>query len=110
MKNYAKKWLTQRITAILLIPLSFWFIYHCISFVSMSYTQLFLFFKSTVNSILFLLMMIAMLIHARLGCETIIEDYVRSKNLKNISKLLINLIVYLSMLITIFAILRIVLI
>ena len=110
MKNYARKWVNQRITAILLIPLSFWFIYHCLSFSSMNYTQLFLFFKSTVNSLLFLIMMISMLIHAKLGCETIIEDYVTSKSLKDISTLLINLIFYLSMIIITLAIVRIVLI
>ena len=110
MKNYARKWLIQRITATLLIPLSFWFIYHCLSFASMNYTQLFLFFKSIINSLLFLIMMISMLIHTKLGCETIVEDYVTSKSLKHISTLLINLIVYLSMIIISLAIVRIVLI
>ena len=110
MKNYARKWIIQRITAILLIPLSFWFIYHCLSFASMNYSQLFLFFKSIINSLLFLIMMISMLIHAKLGCETIVEDYVTSKSLKDISTLLINLIVYLSMIIITLAIVRIVLI
>ena len=110
MRNYARKWLIQRITATLLIPLSFWFIYHCLSFASMNYTQLFLFFKSIINSLLFLIMMISMLIHAKFGCETIVEDYVTSKSLKDISTLLINLIVYLSMIIISLAIVRIVLI
>ena len=110
MKNYARKWLIQRITAILLIPLSFWFIYHCLSFASMNYSQLFIFFKSIINSLLFLIMMISMLIHTKLGCETIVEDYVTSKSLKDISTLLINLIVYLSMIIITLAIARIVLI
>ena len=110
MKDYARKWLIQRITAILLIPLSFWFIYHCLSFASMNYSQLFLFFKSIINSLLFLIMMISMLIHTKLGCETIVEDYVTSKSLKHISTLLINFIVYLSMIIITLAIVRIVLI
>ena len=109
MKNYANKWLIQRITAIILIPLSFWFVYHCLSFASMNYTQIFLFFKSIVNSLFFLIMMISMLIHAKLGCETIIEDYVKSKSLKDITTVLINLIVYLSMIIIILAIAKIVL-
>ena len=107
MKNYARKWLIQRITAILLIPLSFWFIYQCLSFASMNYTQLLLFFKSSINSLLFIIMMISTLIHAKLGCETIIEDYVTSKRLKNISTLVINLIAYFSMVIVILTTARI---
>ena len=55
-------------------------------------------------------MMISMLIHTKLGCETIVEDYVASKSLKHISTLLINFIVYLSMIIITLAIVRIVLI
>ena len=51
-----------------------------------------------------------MLIHAKFGCETIVEDYVTSKSLKHTSTLLINLIVYLSMIIITLAIVRIVLI
>jgi len=54
--------------------------------------------------------MISMLIHAKLGCETIVEDYVTSKSLKDISTLLINLFVYLSMVIITLAIVRIILI
>ena len=107
MKNYARKWIIQRITAILLIPLSFWFIYQCLSFASMNYTQLLLFFKSSINSLLFIIMMISTLIHAKLGCETIIEDYVISKSLKNISTLVINLIAYFSMVIVILTTARI---
>ena len=55
-------------------------------------------------------MMISMLIHAKFGCETIVEDYVTSKSVKHISTFLINLIVYLSMIIISLAIVRIVLI
>ena len=105
MKNYANKWLIQRITATILIPLSFWFIYNCLSFASMNYIQLFLFFKSIINSLLFLIMMISMLIHAKLGCETIVEDYVTSKKTLKISKLIIDYLTYsLMFLITVFVI------
>tara|TARA_A100001015_G_scaffold195632_1_gene218134 strand:- start:258 stop:602 length:345 start_codon:yes stop_codon:yes gene_type:complete len=105
MKNYALKWLTQRITAVILIPLAFWFIYSSISISKMSYVQITLFFDSYINSILFYVMMITMLFHAKLGLQTIIDDYVTSKILSKGSKLAIDSISYVLMiLITIFVI------
>ena len=81
MKKYSTKWITQRVTALLLVPLFFWFIYHCISFQNLSYEEMVNFFSSFINSFLFLVLMIAMLIHSQLGCETIIEDYISSLTL-----------------------------
>ena len=93
MKNsYASKWILQRITALFLIPLTFWFIYHCISFQYSQFEEMKLFFQSYLNSFLFLMMMIAMLIHGKLGCETIIQDYVSSLYLQKIFNSLINFI------------------
>ena len=94
MKKYSTKWITQRITAIVLIPLCFWFVYHCISFQSFSYEEIINFFSSFINSFLFLVLMITMLIHSQLGCETIIEDYISSRNYKIFTIWGIKLITY----------------
>ena len=103
MKNYALKWLLQRATASLLIPLTFWFIYSAISLSKMEYDETIDFFKSYLNSFLFYIMMIAMLLHAKLGLQTIIDDYVTSQKTSKISKWGINLTSYLLMiLLTIF--------
>ena len=106
-KNHAFKWVIQRITAIILIPTSLWFIYQCISFQNFEYYDFKVFFKSYFNSLLFLLMMCTMLIHAKLGCETIVEDYVSSYYLKKYSKYSINFITILSLFLLIIAIIRI---
>ena len=107
MKNYAKKWIAQRVTALILIPVTFWFVYNCISFSSMSYFQIEFFFSSIFNSFLFYIMMIAMLIHAKIGCETITEDYILSKKNKNLTKLFINILTYTFIVITTVSILKI---
>ena len=104
--NYASRWLIQRITALLLVPLSFWFIFHCISFKNFSFLELTFFFKSYLNSILFLILMSAMLTHAKLGCDTIIQDYISRPYLKKILKRSINFITFLSLFFVFLAIFR----
>ena len=107
MKNsYVSKWILQRITALFLIPLTFWFIYHCISFQYLQFEEMKLFFQSYLNSFLFLIMMIAMLIHGKLGCETIIQDYVSSFYLQKIFKALINFITLIAFFLVIMAIFK----
>ena len=108
MKKYSTKWITQRITAIVLIPLCFWFIYNCISFQNLSYVEIVNFFSSFINSFLFLVLMITMLIHSQLGCETIIEDYISSRNYKIFTIWGIKLITYGTALISVISVISIV--
>lgn len=105
-KKYVLKWIIQRVTAFFLIPLSFWFIYQCVSFQNYSFYELQQFFQSYFNSFLFTVMMIAMLVHAKLGCETIIQDYVKTSYLKKIFKRFINFITFFSLLLVFIAIIR----
>ena len=100
MKSYANKWIIQRITAVILIPLTFWFVYQCVLLSTYGYEDTKAFFASKLNSSLFFVLFIAMLFHAKLGCETIVEDYVTSDNLKKITKLSISTIVYIFMVLT----------
>ena len=100
MKNYASKWMMQRLTAVILIPLTFWFVYQCVLLSNYEYHQIKAFFFSKINALLFFILIIAMLYHAKLGNETIVEDYVTSVNLKKITKLFISALTYLSMILT----------
>ena len=100
MKNYASKWIMLRLTAVILIPLTFWFVYQCVILSNYEYDQIKSFFYSKINASLFFILIIAMLYHAKLGNETIVEDYVTSVNLKKITKLFISVLIYLSMILT----------
>ena len=100
MKNYASKWIMQRLTAVILIPLTFWFVYQCVLLSNYEYDQIKSFFFSKINASLFFILIIAMLYHAKLGNETIVEDYVTSVNLKKITKLSISVLTYSCMILT----------
>ena len=104
--NHSSKWIFQRITAVLLIPLTFWFIYQCVSFQKVTYLELEIFFQSYLNSFLFLIMMISMLIHAKLGCDTIIQDYISTTSFIKIFKIIINYITFFSLILVIVAIIK----
>ena len=111
MKNsYASKWILQRITGLFLIPLTFWFIYSCVSFQYFQFEEMELFFQSFLNSFLFFIMMITMLIHGKLGCETIIQDYVLSLYLQKIFKGLINFITLMTFFLVTVAIFKLIII
>jgi len=104
--NYTTKWIIQRFTALILIPLTFWFLYSCLSFKNFQYSEFQIFFNSYINSFLFLIMMIVMLVHAKLGCETIIQDYVSRSFIKLYLNSFINFILFLSLALVIFAIIK----
>ena len=73
----------------------------------MNYYQITIFFNSIINVILFLSMMISMLIHSKIGCDTIVEDYVSSNNSKKIIKLILSTIVYVLGLLILFSVLKV---
>ena len=104
MKNYSTKWIIQRITALILIPLTFWFVYNCLQLASFNYDQTKAFFSSKLNSSLYFILIISMLYHAKLGCETIADDYVTSHKLKYITNLFISSLTYILMIIVFFSI------
>ncbi|MBD1147431.1 succinate dehydrogenase, hydrophobic membrane anchor protein [Pelagibacterales bacterium SAG-MED31] len=100
MKNYTTKWIFQRVSAVILIPLTFWFVYQCVLISNYEYSEIRAFFFSKLNASLYFILIITMLYHAKLGNETIVEDYVTSHSIKKITKSFISALIYLCMIIT----------
>ena len=88
------------------MPLTFWFIYHFISFQSSQYFEIKLFFKSTFNSFLFFVMMISLLIHSKLGCDTVVQDYISRNLLKKFLIYIINIITLLLLIVVVGSIIK----
>ena len=85
MRNHAlNKWMIQRISAIVLLPLLLFFLYSLINLVNQDYTGALDFFDSYLSIIIFTLFLIFSGLHFKLGLNEIIEDYVQDESFKSI--------------------------
>ena len=72
-------WWIQRVTALVLIPLSLWFLSSLLTaLLSPDVIHIAEWFASPVHAILMALLLIALFWHAKLGVQVVIEDYVHS--------------------------------
>ncbi len=75
MSAGAKDWMRQRITAVLLIPLSLWMLWAGASLAGADYMVASAFFSSPVNALAAALLAVIGLFHTQRGTQGIIEDY-----------------------------------
>ena len=75
-KDGVNHWWMQRVTAIALLLISPWFIYFAVSLIGADQTTVRAAIAQPLNATLLVGFMIAMLWHARLGLQVVVEDYV----------------------------------
>ncbi|VBB69407.1 Succinate dehydrogenase hydrophobic membrane anchor protein [invertebrate metagenome] len=72
-------WWKQRLTAVILVPLSLWFVIVVISLKGADYETVHTFFRIPGNVVLMVVTIGTAYHHAQLGLQIIIEDYVHSE-------------------------------
>ena len=71
-------WWQQRVTSVALIPLSLWFVGSLITtLLSPNVIHVAEWFSSPLNSMFMIMLVAATFIHAKLGAQVVIEDYVK---------------------------------
>ena len=92
MKNHAlNKWVLQRLSAIVLIPLLLFLLYSLVDLVNQDYTGALDFFDSYLSIAIFILFLIFAGTHLKLGLGEIIEDYIQNESMKGILNKIIML-------------------
>ena len=83
-KEGSNHWWWQRLTAVMLIPLSLWFVSSIIWLVTSGakYNDLQEWMSGPVAAILMILLLGSMFFHIKLGIQVVIEDYVHNKAIK----------------------------
>jgi succinate dehydrogenase / fumarate reductase membrane anchor subunit len=75
-------WWQQRLTAVVLAPLSLWLIFSLVSITSLGYVAVTLWMRKPINAVLLLIFILALFHHTQLGLQVVIEDYVESEGQK----------------------------
>ena len=94
-------WITQKISALILLPLLCWFLFIFKDFMNKDYSSQILWMKNFSNSLLLTLFIIIALFHLRLGLTVVIEDYIHNLKSKNF---LLSLITILCLLFSVFTV------
>ena len=109
-KSGTSHWWMQRVTAVVLIPLSYWLI----TFLSLSFHAPYQHIKAwlivPVNTICIIAWMLAAFYHAALGLQVVIEDYVAAEGVKIIAVWTVNISFFMLVLVALVAVFRILLI
>jgi succinate dehydrogenase / fumarate reductase membrane anchor subunit len=72
----------QRLTAVILVPLTIWFVYVVVRFTGAELGEVRQFFANPINAGLMLIFVLAGLYHMTLGVQVIIEDYIHRESTK----------------------------
>jgi succinate dehydrogenase / fumarate reductase, membrane anchor subunit len=106
-KEGTAHWMSQRVSALALIPLTLWFAYSVLLLVHGGYGQARAWIHAPMVAVLLVILIGTVFYHAYLGLQVVVEDYVHGEWSKFGSLLLIKFICVLLALSGIFAVLRI---
>lgn len=106
-KSGVTHWWMQRLSAVLLIPLSAWFLICVTPFIGADYADARVFLAQPMNAFLMIAFVLALFYHGMLGMQVVIEDYVNQHALEVGLQILVKVGAFLCALGAIFALVRI---
>ncbi|HWT14855.1 MAG TPA: succinate dehydrogenase, hydrophobic membrane anchor protein [Patescibacteria group bacterium] len=106
-KDGTSHWWMQRVTAVMLAPLSIWFMLCALPLLAADYADARVWLAQPLNAFLLLALILAVLYHALLGVQVVIEDYIHTRWVEVTLLTAIRLIAFLAALATSLAVVRI---
>jgi len=90
----SRKWIMQRVSALIVAPLIVWFLLSLISLSTSDYNSVINFFSKPLFVSLTIILLVAGFFHAKIGLSEIFEDYIQDEKIKNVANLLTFIIEY----------------
>ena len=84
----SRKWIMQRVSALIVAPLIVWFLLSLISLSTGDYNSVINFFSKPLFLSLTIILLIVGFFHGKIGLSEIVEDYIHNEKIKNIANLL----------------------
>ena len=89
MNKSTKKWLSIKLSSLILIPFMAWFIINFVSILNNDYNTLIAFLSSQPSKILFSIFVFLSLFFYSLTISEIFEDYIANEKIKNVANRLL---------------------
>ena len=105
-RSGVQHWWQQRVTAVLLVPLTFWFVGSLMALDLTSRQAVMRWLESPLAAVLMMLFMISLLHHAQLGMQVVIEDYVEPEWQKIACILIVKFLAVLAGLVAVLSVLK----
>tara|TARA_B100000470_G_C19526408_1_gene274156 strand:+ start:267 stop:590 length:324 start_codon:yes stop_codon:yes gene_type:complete len=83
----SRKWILQRISALIVAPLIVWFLISLIFLSTQDYNSTITFLSKPIFSYLTIILLISGFFHAKIGLSEIFEDYIHNEKIKNVANL-----------------------
>jgi succinate dehydrogenase / fumarate reductase membrane anchor subunit len=92
MLNATKKWLSLKLSSVIMVPFMIWFLVNFVSIYDSNYENIVEFFSSSQSALIFTIFIIITFFHSALSISEIFEDYIGSEKTRKFA----NMMVYLS--------------
>lgn len=106
-KEGSHHWIVQRLTAVLLAPLSIWFLLVALAVAGGGYAEARSFLAQPLNACLMAAFVLALFYHAQLGLQVVVEDYIHVRWLEIALQVGIKFVCFLAAIASLLAIVRI---
>ena len=84
----SRKWVLQRVSALIAAHLIVWFLISLISLSTQDYNPTITFLSKPMFSFLTIILLVSGFFHAKIGLSEIYEDYIQDEKIKNVANLL----------------------
>ena len=92
MLSATKKWLSLKLSSVIMVPFMMWFLLKFVSIYDSNYENLLEFFSDPKYAIIFSIFIVITFFHSALSISEIFEDYISSEKTRKFA----NMMVYLS--------------